>query len=104
MVRKSILGFVKALANKAWVDEHHNALHAACGAAFPDGIEAYGELKTAPRGYSVDHPAIAYLRMTGLGSRAKLTERQVCADDLVDRLMPIFRVVKPMVTFLDTRA
>jgi len=73
-------------------------------AAFPNGIEAYGELKTAPRGYSVDHPAIAFLRMKGLGARAQLTEREVCADDLVDRLMPIFRAVKPMVTFLNTGA
>jgi len=73
-------------------------------AAFPNGIEAYGELKTAPRGYSVDHPAIAFLRMKGLGTRATLTEHQVCADDLVDRLMPIFRAVKPMVAFLNTGA
>lgn len=104
MVQKSTFGFAKALANKEWVDEHHDAVQAACGAAFPDGIEAYGELKTATRGYSVDHPVIAYLRMTGLGTRAKLTKRQVCADDLVDRLIPIFRAVKPMVTFLDTGA
>jgi len=73
-------------------------------AAFPNGIEAYAELKTAPRGYSVDHPAIAFLRMKGLGTRSKLTEHQVCADDLVDRLLPIFRAVKPMVTFLNTGA
>jgi len=73
-------------------------------AAFPDGIAAYGELKTAPRGYSVDHPAIAYLRMKGLGTRAKLTEREVCADDLIDRLISIFRAVQPMAAFLNTGA
>lgn len=73
-------------------------------AAFPDGIEAYGELKTAPRGFSVEHPAIAFLRMKGLGTRAKLTEREVCADDLVDKLLPVFRAVRPMVTFLNTGA
>lgn len=72
--------------------------------AFPDGVEPYDELKTAPRGYGPDHPAIAYLRMKGLGTRAKLTERQVLADDLVDRLLPIFRAVKPMVTFLNKGA
>jgi len=73
-------------------------------AALPDGIAAYGELKTASRGYSVDHPAIAYLRMKGLGTRAKLTEREVCTDDLVDRLISIFRAVQPMAAFLNTGA
>ncbi len=82
--------------------EHHDVLHAACGAAFPDGIEAYGELKAAPREYSVDHPAIAYLRMPGPSSRAKLTKHKVRAEEVVDRLMPFFYAVKPMVTFLDT--
>lgn len=42
--------------------------------------------------------------MKGLGTRAKLTERQVCADDLVDRLISIFCAVKPMVAYLNTGA
>lgn len=72
--------------------------------AFPNGVEPHDELKTAPRGYDVDHPAIAFLRMKGLGTRAKLTEAEVCADDLIDRLIPVFRAVEPMVTFLNTGA
>lgn len=71
---------------------------------FPDGIEAYGTLKTGPRGYPADHPAIEFLKMTGLGTRAKLTEREVYADDLVNRLVTVFRALEPMATFLNTGA
>ena len=46
-------------------------------AAFPDGIECQDAVKTIPRGYDADHPAVEYLRMKGWGTRAKLSEKQV---------------------------
>jgi len=72
--------------------------------AFPDGIACQDELKTIPRGYDADHPAAQYLRMKGWGTKAKLTEAQVMADDLADRLLICFEAAAPLVAFLNRGA
>lgn len=73
-------------------------------AAFPDGIECQDAVKTIPRGYDADHPAAEYLRMKGWGTKAKLTEGQVCADDIADRLLACFAAASPLVAFLNRGA
>ncbi len=62
--------------------------------------DAFGELtgagvKTAPKGYPKDHPGIDLLRRTQFILRRDLSDQEVLAPDLVDRVDAIYRNVRP---------
>jgi uncharacterized protein (DUF2461 family) len=65
------------------------------------GVEAHGELKTAPRGYPKDHPRIELLRYKGL-----VTWREWPAGAWLgtarakDRIVSLFEGSKPAVAWL----
>jgi uncharacterized protein (TIGR02453 family) len=65
-------------------------------------ISAIGALKTAPRGYSRDHPRIDLLRLKGLvGTRRWTPARWMQTKAVVDRVRDTWEVAAPMNAWLD---
>lgn len=54
------------------------------------------QLKTAPRGFPKDHPAIGLLRRTQFLLRRPLTDKEVLAPDLVERVDSTYKSVRPL--------
>jgi len=52
-------------------------------------------VKTAPKGYAKDHPGIDLLRMKQFLFRRPLTDKEVLAPDLVERMDGIYRTIRP---------
>lgn len=52
-------------------------------------------VKTAPKGYAQDHPGIDLLRMKQLLFRRQLTDKEVLATDLVERMDGIYKTIRP---------
>jgi uncharacterized protein (TIGR02453 family) len=73
-------------------------------AAVEDGEPRHGRggesLKRPPRGYAPDHPLIDDLKRKDHVSFCPLTEADVLADDVVDRVAAAFRPAVPYVRFL----
>ena len=57
------------------------------------------QVKTAPRGYSPDLPAIDLLRHKRFEAVHPLSDQQVLADDLVAYLLDVFRALKPFTAY-----
>ena len=57
-------------------------------------------LKRPPRGYAPDHPLVEDLKRKDHVSFCPLAERDVLADDVVDRVAAAFRPTVPYVRFL----
>lgn len=57
------------------------------------------QVKTAPRGYSPDHPAIDLLRHKQFEAVHWLADEQVLAEDLVDHLLDVFQALKPFAAY-----
>jgi len=71
---------------------------------FPEGLTGPVSLKTAPRGFSSDDPAIKYLRMKGYcANRPMTTERAEQPESTVD-VIDTFTTVRPLVDYLNSAA
>ncbi len=57
-------------------------------------------LKTAPQGYSKDHPNIDLLRYKQFLASCTLTEEQVLSEDLTDYAVEAFRALKPFESYI----
>ena len=64
--------------------------------------EPYGEdkLKTAPRGYSVDHEHIELLQLKHYVFMRSATDKEVTGSNFVDRVVKSFEVLQPFNEFL----
>jgi uncharacterized protein (TIGR02453 family) len=58
------------------------------------------QLKTAPQGYSKDHPDIDLLRYKQFLASSPLTEEQVLSPDLTDYVVEGFKALKPLETYI----
>lgn len=58
------------------------------------------QLKTAPQGYSKDHPDIDLLRYKQFLASAPLSEEQVLSPDLTDFVVGGFKALKPLETYI----
>jgi uncharacterized protein (TIGR02453 family) len=73
------------------------------GADFRSSCGMAGEsLKRPPAGYDPDHPLIDDLKRKDFITSAPLTDRQVCAPDLLETIVGGFRATAPFVEFLAT--
>lgn len=62
----------------------------------------YGErLKTIPKGYDRNHPQAAYLRLKEYGRFGPVPPSQFCDPSWPDMVADKFRVIKPLVEFLN---
>lgn len=59
---------------------------------FPEGLKTEYQVKTAPRGYSTDHPAIEQLRKKSFTVIHKYSDGEVLAGDFHDKLIHTFEV------------
>jgi uncharacterized protein (TIGR02453 family) len=58
------------------------------------------KLKTSPKGYSMDHPHIEFLRMKSFIAGHALGDKEVTASGLTTKVMESFRLMKPLNDFL----
>jgi uncharacterized protein (TIGR02453 family) len=64
--------------------------------------EAAGEsVKSAPKGYSKEHPEIELLRKKQLFFWHKFTDEEVCAPDFAEKVTEVCRTLKPFLDFLN---
>ena len=68
---------------------------------FPEGIQAPSELKTAPKGFDKESPAVAYLRMKGFYTMRKLTDKEITSIKAVSKILGYYSEVKPVIGFLN---
>lgn len=69
--------------------------------AFPNGIHAPSELKTTPKGFNAESPAISYLRMKGYYTMRKLTDKEVTSGVALENILGYYQEVKPLIRFLN---
>lgn len=62
------------------------------------------KLKSAPRGYAKDHPAVEILRLKQVYVARRFPDKDVFARDFVERLVDTFRVMKPFLDYLNVEA
>ena len=68
---------------------------------YPHGLDKSEALKTAPRAYSVDHPAIQFLRLTSFFVARPFSDEQITAGGFHDELMRSFEAQYPLHAYLD---
>ncbi len=71
----------------------------------PDFVKTFGSLqgdqvKTAPKGYKKDHPAIDLLRYKQYLLVRHLSDEEVFADDLVDKVANIYQQMVPFFDYM----
>ncbi len=54
---------------------------------YPEGLDRTHELKTAPRDYSADHPAISFLKLKSFAALRPFTDEQVLSEDFKDEVL-----------------
>lgn len=67
---------------------------------FPQGLSSEDEVKTAPRGYSVDDPAIHFLRKKSFTVGRAFSDDEVLAEDFHDRLLYTFEMMHRLHRYL----
>jgi uncharacterized protein (TIGR02453 family) len=75
----------------------------------PDFKKCYGSLdsddkntlKTAPKDYAKDHPAIDFLKLKSFTATAKLSDQDIAGKDFVKETSKKLLVLKPFVEFLN---
>ena len=70
---------------------------------FPEGLNTENMVKTAPRGYTVDDPAIHHLRNKNFVAIRRFTDEEVTSPDFVELLLDTFEALYPLNNYL-TRA
>jgi len=72
----------------------------------PDFIQYFGAisgdtLKTAPQGYSKDHPDIDLLRLKQYIASHALSDDQVLSADLIPHVLAVFKAMKPLLVYIE---
>lgn len=60
-----------------------------------------GKLKTAPKGYPKDHPAIEYLKHKSFVFYQQLNAKEAGTDAFLDKVVVGFKAIKPLNDFLN---
>ncbi|MDX5348695.1 MAG: DUF2461 domain-containing protein, partial [Hymenobacteraceae bacterium] len=64
-----------------------------------NGVEGE-KLKTTPKGYDADNPAIEMLRYKSWNVSHTFTDKEVTSDDFLEKCLEIFEAMKPFNDFL----
>jgi uncharacterized protein (TIGR02453 family) len=78
--------------------EFEAILHAPAFKKFFGKIEG-DQLKSAPKGYAADHPAIDYLKRKSLNVAHALTDKQVASPGFLDHCTEVLQAMKPVNDF-----
>lgn len=65
------------------------------------GLDTEDRLKTAPKGFPSDHPALDLLRQKHFTATLPLTDKEIVAPDFSARVVQTFRVLKPLNDWLN---
>jgi uncharacterized protein (TIGR02453 family) len=66
------------------------------------GVVEGEKLKSAPRGYSKDHPEIELLRMKQVMVRRGIADRELLDSDVIRQIVKGFKRMKPFLVYLDS--
>ena len=58
-------------------------------------------LKTSPKNYDKEHPAIEFLRLKSFVASAPLSDKEILKNDFADKVAQKMIVLKPLVDFLN---
>lgn len=58
------------------------------------------QLKTSPRGYAKDHPAVDLLRYKQFIVIHKFTDKQVVSQNFVDEMVKVFKIIRPFFNYM----
>lgn len=58
-------------------------------------------LKTLPKGYTADNPAIEYLKLKGIVATKNYTDKEVLTTNFSSEVSKSFKILQPLNTFLD---
>lgn len=91
---------------RAEIDESYPKLEAILQderfcAVYPQGLSRELALKTAPRGVSKDHPAIAYLRLTSFTVSRSFNDEELLSEGFEDLLLGTFEAQYALHAYLD---
>lgn len=64
-------------------------------------LDTENALKTAPKDYEKDHPAIEFLKLKSFTATAKLSDKEIESTDFVKNTAKKLLVLKPLVDFLN---
>jgi len=82
------------------IDEYRNIVEAPdFHKAFPTVGEDF--LKTAPKGFPKDWEYISYLRPRNFVIYHPLSDKEICSNDLLDKLLPYLNLIKPYIDFIN---
>ena len=70
-------------------------------AAFPGGLDQGNKLKTAPRGTSLDHPAIDLLRLTSFTATRNFSDEQITAENFHGELLALYQALYRLNAYMD---
>ena len=68
---------------------------------FPEGLSREHVVKTAPRGYSADDPAIDYLRLKSFTTVRRFTDEEAVADSFPGELINTFHMLHRLNRYLE---
>ena len=69
---------------------------------FPEGILPSGKLVRPPKGYDISNPALEYLKFKGYYTQRFFSDDEVTDPGFVAEVAKSFRVVTPLVKFLNS--
>jgi len=69
--------------------------------SFPCGIQSVGVLAKVPKGYYENNPASEFLKMKGFCTKEPVTDKEIMAADINDKIITFFKKTKPLVDFLN---
>ncbi len=64
------------------------------------GVLEGEQLKSAPRGYAKDHPAIDLLRYKQFVLRHHFTDKEICTEGFVNDLSKAFKAMRPFLNYM----
>ncbi len=68
---------------------------------YPEGLDRTHELKTAPRDYSADHPAISLLKLKSFAAFRPFADEQVLDEGFKDKVVETFRAQAEFNAYLE---
>lgn len=66
------------------------------------GLDEWEKLKTAPKGFSADHPALDLLRHKHFTATVGLTDAEIVAPEFSKRVVQTFRTLQPLNDWLNS--
>jgi uncharacterized protein (TIGR02453 family) len=68
---------------------------------FAKGVEGFDVLSRPPKGYTVDNPAIDFLKMKSFIVSRPLSDKILTDKNLVKEIAKTFEAIKPMISYLN---